>query len=271
MLRPGDAVSNLDAQTYDVIARMLKGWTGIELGAGKQALVESRLHWRLQELGLPDLRAYASYVQKHPGEKQDFINSLTTNKTDWFREVDHFKYLTDQILPRHAIRGPLTVWSAASSTGEEIYSLAMTLSEYFGRTDAFRILGSDIDTDCLDRAQRAEYKRETVEAQVPKYLRLKYFDLSSTQARVKDELKDAIKFRKFNLVESEWPVSIAFDVIFLRNVLIYFKPQTVELVIERLCRYLKPGGHLIIGSSETLTTLKTSVVAVAGSVYKKAA
>jgi chemotaxis methyl-accepting protein methylase len=264
-------MSTLSDETYNAISQQLKSWTGIDLGIGKQALVESRLHWRLQELKIPDLKTYIRYLGSHLGEKQHFINSLTTNKTDWFRESDHFQYLTDKILPALKNQNPIQIWSAASSTGEEIYSLAICLAEHFGNVDRFRILGSDIDTDCLETAKIGAYKRETVEAQVPKHLRLKYFDSDETQCRIRPDLKKSLKFRPFNLVESEWPVSIQFDIIFLRNVLIYFKPQTVEMVIHRLSRYLKPQGHLIIGASETLTTLQTPVRAIAGSVYKKAA
>jgi len=264
-------MSRLSIETYEAISQRLKLWTGIDLGSGKQALVESRLHWRLQELQIPDLSSYLKYVNSHPKEKQHFINSLTTNKTDWFREADHFKYLTDKILPTVKSTGPIQIWSAASSTGEEIYSLAICLAEHFGSLDRFRILGSDIDTECLERAQQGHYRRETVEAQVPKHLRLKYFETMGDECRIRPDLKSVLKLRPFNLVESDWPVNIQFDVIFLRNVLIYFKPQTVETVIHRLSRYLKPHGHLIIGASETLTTLQTPVRAVAGSVYKKAA
>jgi chemotaxis protein methyltransferase CheR len=264
-------MSHLNAQTYESIAKALKTWTGIDLGAGKQALVESRLHWRLQELGLEDLNAYLKFLERHPSERQAFINSLTTNKTDWFREAEHFEYLTKKIIPSLRSSGPLTIWSAASSSGEEIYTLAMCLAEHFGKNDGFRILGSDIDTECLDHAQEAVYRRETVEAQVPKYLRLKYFDFDQDKAKVRDELKKNLKFRPFNLVGSDWPVAVQFDVIFIRNVLIYFKAQTVEEVIHRICRYLRPDGYLVVGNSETLTMLKTPLQPVAGSIYKKAA
>lgn len=261
-------VGGLTEVQYEWIRTKLLSLTGIELGESKQTLAESRLLKRLSALGLKEYSDYLNYLKKNESENTFFINCLTTNKTDWFRENSHFDHLVKAVLPR--IGSQVMVWSAASSTGEEIYTLAMVLKEYYQGRGDFKILGTDIDTDALKKASSGIYRAETVKEQVPaEYLR-KYFTLSNDKetCTVKPELRKNVKFRQFNLISGSLPGGLMFDVIFLRNVLIYFKGNTIENVIGRLVTYLKPGGHLFIGHSESLTGIKHPLVLTSNAVYK---
>ena len=266
--------SPISAIHYELVRKKLGSLCGIELGDNKQALVESRLMKRLSSLKLKDIGQYIRYLEKTPEEETAFINCLTTNKTDWFREPKHFSYLVNQVLPELYKTSDETIylWSAASSTGEEVYTLAMAMNEHIKPGYDFRILGTDIDTDILAKAKAAIYRSEMVKSQVPFSLQSKYFiedaDETKDLVRVCPELCAHTKFRNFNLIESTLPVDIRFDVIFLRNVLIYFTPSTIEQVIARLCKNLKPGGYLFIGHSESLSSISHSLVQVSESVYR---
>lgn len=259
---------------YEIIRKRLGALCGIELGDNKQTLVESRLMKRLSFLKMKDMGQYIRYLDQTSEEESSFVNCLTTNKTDWFREPKHFSYLVNQVLPELYSKGQKTVylWSAASSTGEEAYTLAMAMNEHLKAGYDFRILASDIDTDILAKAKSALYRTEQVKSQVPLSLQSKYFidDISQGKdlMRVSPELCAHTKFRNFNLIESTLPPDIRFDVIFLRNVLIYFASSTIEQVIARVCKSLKPGGYLFIGHSESLSAISHSLVQVSESVYR---
>lgn len=275
--------STLTRPVYEELRRLLVENTGIELGDNKYSLVESRLLKRLNALQLSSFAKYLKLLKSSSEEFDFFINCMTTNKTDWFREPRHFDYLVEKVLPaittekqneRKAARNKdsdqiVYVWSAASSTGEEIYSLAMTLEENLPKRTGFRILGTDIDSEVLQKASAASYKKSTVDRQVPPHLRMKYFlNTSRSEISVCQKLRDKTKFRQFNLIESQMPVEMLFDVIFLRNVLIYFTRPTIEVVIKRLLRNLKPGGYLFIGHSESLNGLSLPLEQVSEAVYQ---
>lgn len=273
-----EKVESLKPHQYDEIRSQLAMLAGIELGPNKQILVESRLRKRLQGLHLVNFAQYIECLQNSPEEVTEFINSLTTNKTDWFREPAHFSYLTDKVLPelyqQKSATGDKTVylWSAASSTGEEIYSLSMSLKEKLKVGYDFRILGTDIDTHVLAKAKAGIYSKDLVKEQVPPMFLSKYFQDASTAnsqlMKVNTELRRNAKFREFNLIEGNLGSELRFDVIFLRNVLIYFTPPTIERVINRLCRYLRPNGYLFIGHSESLSGLTHPLTQVSESVYR---
>jgi chemotaxis protein methyltransferase CheR len=264
----------LDANEYDILKRMLSQKTGIDIGESKQTLVESRLLRRLTELGCTNYSDYIEILKTNSEEGGKFINSMTTNKTNWFREPAHFEYLSKIVVPLHTRihQRPIYIWSAAASTGEEIYTLAMVLSELQHTGLEFRILGTDIDTQVIATAENAIYKGITVREEVAPHLVAKYFrkelDTEREELKVSEQLLAKVKFRQFNLISSSLIGEMKFDVIFLRNVLIYFKANTIETVINRLCSYLNPGGHLFIGHSETLHGIRHPLQAVGPSIFR---
>ncbi len=267
--------ATLTSSVYEQLRQILEENTGIELGENKYSLVESRLLKRLNALQLSSFSKYLKLIKESDEEFDIFINCMTTNKTDWFREPRHFRYLVDSVIPnlinekRKGSDQTIYIWSAASSTGEEIYSLAMTIEEYFPKLANYRILGTDIDTEVLQKAASATYKKAIVEEQVPVHLRLKYFtNTAKDEVTVCRQLRDRTKFRQYNLIESQMPVEMQFDIIFLRNVLIYFTRPTIETVIKRLLRNLKPGGLIFIGHSESLNGLSLPLDQVSEAVYR---
>lgn len=272
---------DLSEAQYELIRQKLVSLCGIELGHNKQVLTKSRLYKRMTELSLIEFSQYLNFLKENPAEVIHFINSMTTNKTDWFREPRHFSYLIDTVLPDFYKKSQSTwmqnnsrdfyIWSAASSTGEEAYSLAMAMNENLKPGYNYRILGTDIDTQVLQRAADAVYRLDHIQEQVPLNFQQNYFlktGQNQNQLKVCPELTKNVKIRKFNLIEGDLPVDIQFDVIFLRNVLIYFSRATIEHVIRRILRYLRPGGHLFIGLSESLNGFSLPLVNVSESVYK---
>ncbi len=272
--------TRINPAQYDCLRNRLISLTGIELGDNKQTLIETRLSKRLSVLKLDSFTQYINYLEKDPNEISNFVNSLTTNKTDWFREATHFSYLTKQVLPSieilprsNSADQTLYLWSAASSSGEEAYSLAITMREYLKDSKQdFRIFGTDIDSEILSKAINARYNEENIRQQVPPEYRNKYFSKLANQTKnciqVSSELSSRTKFRQYNLVEGKLPTEIKFDVIFLRNVLIYFSRTTIETVINGMIKNLRPGGYLFIGHSESLSGLSIPLIHVSESVYR---
>jgi chemotaxis protein methyltransferase CheR len=245
-------------------------------------MIQSRLHRRVRDLGLQSLDEYCEHLFSPAGaaaERVHFINAVTTNKTDFFREPQHFRYLTETALPQieRSVRpdpnGRISVWSAACSSGEEAYTTAMVLSEYGAgrpRFD-FRILATDISTKVLQMAQDGIYSKEQI-APVPPLLRNKYVrygkgDRSLT--RIAPALRRTVSFHQLNLMDADYCVRDMFDIIFCRNVLIYFERPTQEAVINKLCRNLKPGGYLFVGHSESLSGFDLPVVSSGPSCFRK--
>ncbi|MEI8348448.1 MAG: protein-glutamate O-methyltransferase [Pseudomonadota bacterium] len=262
---------------FQVLAKKLLDDTGINLTLSKKSMIEGRLSSRLRELSIHSFKEYIEFIKKTPSEGEVFINALTTNKTDFFREPEHFNYLTKTVLPEFLAKNPekkFRLWSGASSTGEEIYTLSIVLNEFFGSHHGYdyKIVGTDIDTEVLDQAKAGIYARHVIQCVRPDLL-AKYFKkvgaVTSDKYEVSAELKRLVKFRQFNLLKSEFQVPIKFDVIFLRNVLIYFLPETIEIVIKRMYQHLKPGGYLFLGHSEALTSINHSFKYLKNSIYVK--
>ena len=240
--------------------------TGITLNESKRCLVCSRLSKRLRSLRLTSYIDYYDYLLRRDtgGEElQRMVNCITTNKTDFFREAHHFQFLTKTLFPRLVARaqagGPrkVRIWCAASSRGHEPYSIAMTMREFspFDSGWDMRILASDIDTDVLHAAEQGIFSAEDLEP-VAESLKQRYFQRGfgkyAGQARAKPELRQLITFRQLNLIADSWPIQAKFDVVFLRNVMIYFDVETQKKVIEHMTRYLTPGGYLLLGHSENI-------------------
>lgn len=252
-------------------ARFLKEEIGFNVKEDKVGLLEGRLQKRLHDKNISPL-AYLKLIQKDVEEKSYFIDAITTHKTDWFRENVHYQFISNivKINPQNSYM----FWSAASSTGEEAYSLAMQLMEDGLDSSSYRILGTDISDDCIETCKNGIYRSEIVTSQVSPSLIKKYF-LKNKNIEMKKYLKinplliNNIKFKKFNLLSGHLEGNVKFDVILVRNVMIYFDQNTINQVIKNLLVYLKDGGHLIIGLSESINSAKElKLIRVSNSVYK---
>jgi chemotaxis protein methyltransferase CheR len=218
-------------------------------------MVYSRVARRVRALGLNNFDAYLSHLDNSgPDEWQAFTNSLTTNLTSFFREGHHFPILAEHVA--HLRHRPIRIWCTAASTGEEPYSLAITLAEAIGtKASQVRILASDIDTNVLDQAERGDYAAERVEKM--ERSRLERFFLCGSGAnegrvKVRQELRDMITFQRINLLDNDWKLAGPFDAIFCRNVMIYFDKPTQARILERFAPLLRPDGLLFAGHSESL-------------------
>jgi len=265
---------------FESFRRLIHAHTGISLGPQKRQLVQSRLDRRRRALGLGSFRAYCEYLEsgRDADELVAFVNAVTTNKTDFFREPHHFAHLADHWAPAARARtapgatGRARLWCAACSTGEEPYTLAMTLAEAGmvpPRWDT-RILASDIDTDVLARAEAGIYERDRVEA-VPERLLHRYFLRATgggTQVRVRDDLQKLVAFRRINLMATPWPIRVQFDVIFCRNALIYFSREDQQRILRRLVDQLQPGGLLFLGHAESAFGLVDGLTHLGSTIYR---
>jgi chemotaxis protein methyltransferase CheR len=257
---------------FDVIRAMIYEHAGISIAPTKQELVYTRIRKRVREHGLTSFGSYIEYLKRTPGELQAFINSLTTNFTAFFRERDHFAILRRFAEERNA--GGLRLWCAASSTGEEPYSIAMTLAEAYGTlTPDVKILASDIDTDVLAKARRGIYPEKSIE-NLDQTLRKRYFlrgtGRNAGSVRVIPELCELITYRQVNLLHEEWDVDPEYDVIFCRNVMFYFDKPTQRGILEKLRRRLHPEGLLFTGHSENFFSEQHLFRSVGHSVYQPA-
>jgi chemotaxis protein methyltransferase CheR len=244
---------------FERIRQLIYQRAGISLHAGKQAMVYSRLSRRLRETGRTSFAEYLQWLESSAGaageaEWQEFINCLTTNLTSFFREEHHFHALVDDLRARAA--RPIRLWCNAASTGEEPYSLAMTVAEALGTSAQVKIICSDIDTKVLATAQRGVYGADS-RGLSPERLRRHFMRGTGANAgsiRAKAELARLLEFRSFNLMATSWQgLGEAFDIVFCRNVMIYFDGPTQRKVLERMHSVIKPGGLLYVGHSENFT------------------
>jgi chemotaxis protein methyltransferase CheR len=269
--------------TFSRLASFIHTELGIKMTDAKRPMLQGRLQKRLRHLGLGSYEEYVKYVFSPEGmevELYHLINAVTTNKTDFFREPRHYEVLVRQVLPhlveQHfaGLKRKLKVWSAACSTGEEPYTLAMVLSEFEQRCPGFQfsVLATDISTRVLETAMAGIYDEEKIEP-VPALLRKKYLlrgkDGRQGLVRIVPTLRSLVRFQRLNLMEEQYGIQEAMDVIFCRNVIIYFDRPTQEKVLNTMVRYLRPGGYLFMGHSETLNGFKIPLEPVALTVYRK--
>jgi len=250
---------------------------GLDLRPGKEALVNARLARRVEELGLGSLSEYVEAVKAdRTGEELErLINALTTNHTSFLREPQHFALLREAILPALAGRGPVRIWSAGCSTGEEPYTILFTAAEALGaaRIGQLQLLATDISTRVLEKAQSGIYPKERLEGLPPGWAQ-RYFQRGEGRwegsVRVKPEWRARVEFRRLNLMEdfSHLP---RFHVIFCRNVMIYFDKPTQERLVRRFEDRLEPGGWFLIGHSEGLMGVRHGLDYVRPAVYRKPA
>ncbi len=299
-----NSVFPMELREFKLFRTLVHERTGIWLRDGKQVMLASRLTRRLRQHGLANFVDYYAYVQKvqDGGEEiRELINCVTTNKTSFFRERHHFEFLTHTVVPRiqSALRPgdprSIRVWSGASSTGEEPYSIAITLLESLQRPRSANVAGpsptrtllpgltaapgswnievvaSDIDTKVLETAVRGVYPEDSL-ATVDLPLRKKYF-LRGTgnmqgYVRVKPDLARLVQFKRINLMDARWPLDNLFDVIFFRNALIYFNQETQDVFLRKMARYLKPGGYLFLGNSEHIPWLHEILTPLSQTMYQ---
>lgn len=271
-------LTHMDDRIFGRLSEFIMTELGIKMPASKKTLLEARLQKRLRELGMNSHEEYCEYLFSPRGMDEELVNLVdvvTTNTTDFFREPKHFDLLTNKVLPALTARNPrgLRIWSAGCSSGEEPYTLAMVLCEYArscGGLD-FRILGTDISTRVLRTAVRAVYAEAKI-GPIPAELRRRYLlrskDHTRRLVRIGPEAREHVRFRRLNFME-EFSFKEHLDIIFCRNVVIYFDRRTQEALFSRFCRKLAVGGYLFIGHSESLAGMNLPLEPVAPTVYKR--
>ncbi|HEY4284753.1 MAG TPA: CheR family methyltransferase, partial [Chthoniobacterales bacterium] len=248
----------------------------------KLPMLQSRLHRRLRQLEIDSIEKYEEYLFAPENTQREivhFIDAVTTNKTDFFREPEHFRFLASTALDEHRRHGRshrFTLWCAGCSSGEEPYTLAMVLAQYAASHAGFdfAILATDISTRMLDHARTGIYDESRIDP-IPIALRQAYLlrsgDRSRKQVRIVPELRRRIGFHRLNFMDREYCVDNTFDAIFFRNVMIYFDKPTQEAVINKLCQHLYPGGYLFVGHSESLAGLDIPAEPVGTAIYRRIA
>ena len=269
-----DAMVLSDEEFYRY-QRLIYDAVGINFTDNKKQLLVSRLRKRLEANNIDSYAEYRKFVTdpKNEAEFVQMLNVISTNKTDFFREPQHFDFLKENVYPKLQSQHKIRIWSAASSSGEELYTLAITLLEALGPLKGrdVKILGTDISTKVLAEAEQGIYSSETV-APVELSLQKKYFLKGHNRWEgyflVKDTLRELISFRRLNLMEP-FPLTAQFDFVFCRNVMIYFDKPTRETLVNRIAHQLAPGGYLFIGNAESLSGLKTPLKYVQPAIYQK--
>ena len=272
--------NSLSDHAYRQLVHLVYKHSRIRIGQDKQLMLANRLRRRVQLLGLDNLDDYASFLtaSRDENELEELVDMLSTNHTHFYREGDHFEFLTQtalpELLPGLKLTGaPLRIWSAASSSGEEPYTLAVVLADYLVAHAGvdWKILASDVSNRMLTRGRQAVYRMESV-APVPTEVLQRYFLRGVDQwegiCRVGPELRRRVQFDRINLFQSVYPISAPQHVIFCRNVMIYFDLESRALAVERMVRHLVPGGYLIIGYSESLLGIDHGLQQVQQGVFR---
>lgn len=267
----------LSPKQFRRLSGFIESQIGIKMPESKRIMLESRLRRRVRDTGSSNFEEYIERAFEDPGgELVHLIDAVTTNKTDFFRESDHFAFLSQKALPELRPDWGMTrsckVWSVACSTGEEVYTLAMVLEERRRHVPTFdyRILGTDISARAVETARAAIYAQARIEPVSTEFSK-RYFlrgtgDRAGT-VRVKPGLRRKAQFHRLNLMDESYPIRDTFELIFCRNVIIYFDRKTQEALLRRLISYLAPGGYLFLGHSESLSGFDLGVVSVAPTIY----
>ena len=272
LARPVEREFEWTSADFDKVQAMIYRRAGISLHDGKHAMVYSRLSRRLRDTGFRRFSDYLSWLETHDGDEwQEFINALTTNLTSFFRENHHFEILAEH-LRQHGRGKRTSIWCSAASTGEEPYSIVMTAAEALGSASAIQLTASDIDSKVLATAAAGVYRLESVKGLSPE--RMRHFFLrgksgNSGMVRVKPELQSVVQFLQVNLIEDNWPFRQPFDIVFCRNVMIYFDAQTQRRVLERIHRHIVPGGLLFVGHSENFNDSRDLFTLRGKTVYER--
>ncbi len=266
----------LTNQEFERIAGYVKRKSGIDL-SGKRVLIQGRLDNYIQKSGYQSYHEFMNVVEKFPAgaEAEVLMNALTTNHTYFWREYEQFLYLKQVVFPKLKQREAATkdwrIWCAASSSGEEPYTLAMLCMDYLGLEQPdwdTTVLATDIDTNILEKAVRGVYNKDSVENLPQQYVRRFFRAINENEYQVRDELKRQVLFRKFNLMEP-LPFRKKLHVVFLRNVMIYFDDKTKARLLENIYDKMEPGGYLFIGSTESISQCHGKFRYIQPSIYRK--
>lgn len=268
----------LSDSDFNKLREILYKEAGIKLSDVKKVLVQSRLLKRLRELKIVSFSDYYDYlIANYETEKINFINLITTNKTDFFREKDHFEFMKDVILPdiERKNLSELRIWSAGCSSGEEPYTIAMVIKEYFKnkKSPEILILATDIDTQVLEKAKSGLYSEEHISPVEEKYIKSYFFKEvinGEIYYRIRESLKECVYFRRLNLLQEQYPMKRQFDIIFCRNVIIYFDRDSQRKLFDKFYNYLKDDGYLLIGHSENITNVTDKFILHGRTIYRKA-
>lgn len=270
---------HLSEKQFNLIRDFVEGIVGIKMPSTKKIMIESRIRKRLKTLNIGSFSEYLDYVfksQEDSQEAENLIDVITTNKTEFFREFDHFLFLKKSILPELVKSGNkiIRIWSAACSSGEEVYSIAITISEFIESQTQFldfSILGTDISNEMLNKSLNAIYKTDSIQ-NIPKNLLQKYFlkskDPIKDVVRITKRLRDKTTFKRLNFMDTLYHLE-SFDVIFCRNALIYFDASTQLNIIQKLTNHLHNNGYLLLGHSENIGDNELNLKRIGASIYKK--
>jgi chemotaxis protein methyltransferase CheR len=271
------ARADIGPDEYELIRRTVYDHSRINLGAEKKSLVAARVTKRLRALNLPAFDIYCEYLKSSKGKHEIafLVEAISTNHTYFFREKGHFDFLRETIVPQWRARAVnrIRIWSAACSSGEEPYSIAIVLAETLGFKIDWRIHASDISMRMLDVGRKAIYSADRL-SHVPADFHRRCFQRgvggSEGFFRVREELRKRVDFAQLNLLQPAYPFATEFDLIFLRNAMIYFDRDTQQTLVEKITPHLLRGGHLMIGHTENLTGLRHSLASVEPSIYQRA-
>ncbi len=265
----------LTGNQFRRIAELARREFGLELGEGKQHLVASRLGKLMRQQGIFSFRDYYQRIEQDAtgGALVELIDALTTNHTSFFREQAHFDFLVEQVFPDWKRSGPERIWSAASATGEEPYTIALLAREYFGAESSSlpQIVASDISTRALAAARKGIYREERFQGVLTPWLKKHLLHGEGHWRgwyRMRPEILAMVQFHRINLIEP-LPEMGSFAVIFCRNVMIYFSRETQELLVNRLAACLQPGGYLFVGHSESLSGIRHPLQHLQPAIYRK--
>lgn len=274
-----DKEFRLSDSEFEEIRTVIKDMTGISMSAAKRQLIYRRLQTRLKATGISSFKTYLELLKKgDPGEQEAFTNAVTTNLTSFFREKHHFDFLATTIIPEIVAKKGnssrrIRIWSAGCSTGEEPYSIAITLKESLKSIDRWdaKLLCTDLDSDVLNTGKTGIYPQDRVEKIPVKQLR-RWFRKNGARdderVKVSEDLQNIITFKQLNLMD-DWPMRGRFDVIFCRNVVIYFDKPTQRVLMDRYAEILEDDGYLILGHSESLFNVSDRFTLLGNTIYRK--
>jgi chemotaxis protein methyltransferase CheR len=274
-----DYNETLSASNFRRLSEFIQGHTGIKMPSAKKTMLEGRLRRRMRVKEIASVNDYCHFLFEEGGldsEMIHLIDAVTTNKTEFFREPVHYDYVTSHALPELVRQGrrKIKAWSAAASIGAEAYSLAMVLEEFCEgeRGWTYDILGTDLSTQVLEQAVSGVYTRDMI-APVPMDMRRKYVlqsrDPTRQDVRMSPQLRARTAFARLNLMDDHYPVPNDMDLVFCRNILIYFDKPTQGAVLRRLCDHLRPGGYLFLGHSESIVGVDLPVTIVANTIFRR--
>ncbi|MBI9107304.1 MAG: protein-glutamate O-methyltransferase CheR [Spirochaetales bacterium] len=263
---------------FKQLSEFIEDEVGIKLPEVKRSLLESRLQKRLKILGIVDFKEYCNHVfhsTEGATEVLEMIDAITTNKTDFMREPAHFEYMVHEALPEIVkTRASINLWSAACSSGQEPYNMAMFMEEFIHKNRAvnYSVIATDISKSSLQKAQEAVYNNRDIEVVSDRFKKqyfLKSRKAGSELVRIKPEIRKQVTFQGINLMKEHYGLSGKFDIVFCRNVLIYFNKENQARVIQRIIDHMTDGAYLFLGHSESLAGMRNHLVSVGSSVYRK--